>query len=71
MVKIAADIIDEPLTKIFNISIANSRFCDSSKTANVAPTYKKEDRTIKINYRPVSILNVFSKIFEKICQRQN
>ena len=70
IVKMAADIIDEPLTKNFNHSIANNKFCESAKTANVAPIYKKEDRTMKINYRPVSILNVFSKMFEKYVKQK-
>ena len=35
------------------------------KVAVVPPIYKKKNRTLKDNYRPVSVLNVFSKIIEK------
>ena len=61
-----ADILDEPLTKVINTSIDNNKFCESAKIAVVPPVSKKKDRTLKEKYRPVSILNVFSKIFENI-----
>ena len=35
------------------------------KLADVIPVFKKNERSIKENYRPVSILPIFSKIFEK------
>ena len=63
-VKMTADILDEPLTKIINDSIDNNKFCENAKIAVVPPIYKKKDRTLKENYRPVSVLNVFSKIYE-------
>ena len=64
-VKMVADILDEPLTKVINTSIYNNKFCESAKIAVVPPIYKEKDRTLKENYRPVSILNVSSKVFEK------
>ena len=38
--------------------------------AELKPTYKKEDRCNKENYRPVSLLPVVSKIFENIIYAQ-
>ena len=64
-IKIAFDILDEPLTKIFNRSISENKFCEEAKTAIIPPIFKKDDRTLKENYRPVSILTTFGKIFEK------
>ena len=64
-IKIAFDILDEPLTKIFNRSISKNKFCEEAKTAIIPPIFKKDDRTLKENYRPVSILTTFGKIFEK------
>ena len=58
-----SDILDEPPTKVINTSIDNNKFCERAKIAVVPPFYKKKDRTLKENYRPVSILNVFSKVF--------
>ena len=64
-IKIASEILDEPLTKIFNRSIADKKFCEEAKIAVVPPIFKKDVRTRKENYRPVSILVTFAKIFEK------
>ena len=40
------------------------------KIANITPVFKKGDRDVKDNYRPVSILPVISKIFEKLLCKQ-
>ena len=40
------------------------------KLADVIPVFKKNERSIKENYRPVSILPIFSKIFEKTLHNQ-
>ena len=40
------------------------------KLANITPVFKKDDRTDKINYRPISILPNLSKIFEKCIYNQ-
>jgi len=40
------------------------------KSARVVPLYKKSDKTAVGNYRPVSILSVVSKIFERIVYDQ-
>ena len=36
------------------------------KNADISPVYKKKDRHVKSNYRPVSILPLLSKPFEHI-----
>ena len=64
-VKIAADIIDEHLTNIINFDIKRNSFPENAKTAYISTIYKKLKRLDKVNYRPVSILNTFSKIHEK------
>ena len=40
------------------------------KTAKVIPIFKSGDQSIISNYRPVSVLNSFSKIFEKVYYKQ-
>ena len=42
----------------------NGKFRNCLKLANITPVFKKGARASKSNYRPVSILPVFSKIFE-------
>ena len=41
-------------------------FPDIWKKANVLPVHKKESRQIKKNYRPISLLRICGKIFEKV-----
>ena len=41
-------------------------FPDILKIANVTPLHKKESKLNFLNYRPISLLSVFSKIYEKL-----
>ena len=50
----------------FNESISKWKFRNFLKLANVIPGFKKSAHTSKANYRSVSILQIFSKIFEKL-----
>ena len=50
---------------MYNNSNRNSNFPNSLKLADVTPVHKKEERTMKDKYRPVSILPPISKIFER------
>ena len=56
-----------PLLKLyFNYFISNGTFPDCLKTGRVSPIYKKDNAQLMENYRPVSTLPIFGKIFEKI-----
>ena len=59
-------LICHPLSKIINNSFTLGIFPDMLKIANVVPIPKQGNSTSIENYRPISLLNVFSKIFEKI-----
>ena len=59
------DIISPFLTKFYNDSKSNSNFPDPLKWAEITPVHKKDETTIKNNYRPISILPASSKIFER------
>ena len=62
--------IISPLTSIINVSITTGAVPDEMKIARVIPLYKSGAHNVFTNYRPVSILPVFSKILEKImCKR--
>ena len=65
LVKLASDILAEPLSIAINNSIITSTFLYNSKTASVVPDKKTDDKYVISNFRPVSILNCFSKISEK------
>ena len=53
----------EPLTHILNLSIMHGVFPSELKLAKVIPLYKANDAMLFSNYRPVSVLPVFSKIY--------
>ena len=71
LIKIGADIIAEPLKKAVNCCLRQGIFPDSAKIASVVPVNKgKPDKYDVLSHRPVSILNVFSKIYEKVIKNQ-
>ncbi len=57
--------ISEPISALINSSFLSGVVPDSLKIAKVCPIYKNGDQNIFSNYRPISILPSFSKIFEK------
>ena len=65
-----ANFFAEAICFYFNKSLENGKFPNCLKLVNATPVFKKGARTSKNNYRPVSILHVFSKIFERLLSRQ-
>ena len=59
LIKICADGITKVFTDFVNLSLRSGVFPDDWKQANVTPIFKKDDRQLKSNYRPVSLLNAF------------
>ena len=56
----------QPLTFLINKSMSHGAFPDELKIAKMLPIYKNEDEQMIQNYRLISVLPCFSKIFEKI-----
>ena len=50
--------------------ILTSHFPNNLKLGDITPAYKKDDPNIIKNWRPISILPVVSKIFERILAKQ-
>ena len=66
MIKLCGDSISLPLRMIFKNIIHTGIFPDQWKEANVTPVHKKKDKQTVSNYRPISLLPLFAKIFERI-----
>jgi hypothetical protein len=58
--------IAKPISDIFNISLSAGIFPDNLKLGKVLPIHKSDDKTLPSNYRPISVLSVFSKILERL-----
>ena len=66
MIKLCEESITVPLKIIFEESLKYGVFPEIWKKANVVPVHKKEDKTLIKNYRPISLLPIFGKIFERV-----
>ncbi len=66
LLKTCAPAFIHPLTHIFNASLCTGIFPDIFKTAKIKPLFKKGNKNDIQNYRPISLLSVFSKILERL-----
>ena len=69
-IKDFSDIYLSSFTDIINNSINDGIFPSNMKLADITPIFKKDDNTNKDNYRPISILSAFSKVFERLLSQQ-
>ena len=66
MLKICGNSIYKPLQLIFRSCTENGKFPSEWKKANVVPIHKKGNKQTLENYRPVSLLPIYGKIFERL-----
>ena len=66
LLKYIAEEITPPLTYIINLCMSTGIFPDRLKLSHIKAIYKKGDKKLINNYRPIAILNTLSKVFEKI-----
>ena len=64
--KLCVDSYIEPLTFLINSSLKTGVFPSELKLAGVVPIFKAGHSSALTNYRPISVLTFFAKIFEKI-----
>ena len=65
------EIVSMPLAEIWNAElIKNHTFSNRLKLGDITPVFKALQNTIKKNYRPITVLIVVSKIFERIMDKQ-
>ena len=65
MLKNCAASIAYPLYIIFNKSFHTGFIPNDWKLANVVPVFKKGDKALVENYRPISLISLIMKVFEK------
>ena len=66
MLVLCDDSVILPLKIIFRNILLTSIYPDIWKLANVTPIFKKGDKQLIKNYRPISLLPICGKMFEKI-----
>ena len=66
LIKLAKNELSTPFTDICNSSFSEGVFPDKNKIAKVIPIHKNGSVEEGNNYRPISLLSIFSKILEKL-----
>ena len=66
MIKICDTSICRPLKLIFQSCLESGKFPNEWKKTNVVPVNKKGDKQILKTYRPISLLLIAGKIFERL-----
>ena len=70
MLKLCGESIYKPLNLIFKSCLKTGQFPSEWKKANVVPVFKKGDKQLVKNYRPISLLPITGKIFERLLYNQ-
>ena len=63
-------VLTKPLALSYNLCISSSTFSDDFKKANVIPLHKQLEKILVDKHRPISLLNRFSKLFERLVHKQ-
>ena len=66
VIKKISSVISPMLAELFNDSVSSGNFPEKLKLGRVVPLHKSGSQTLINNYRPITTLSVFSKVFEKL-----
>ena len=66
MLKICPEKIAAPLQIISNTSLLQYKYPTSWKIAHVIAIFKKGDKSLPSNYRPISLISCVGKIMERV-----
>ena len=70
IIKVSAVIIIPVLVKLFNCCMSIGFFPDQLKIASIVPLHKGGDCMDELNYRPISLLPLLGKLFEKVIKKR-
>ena len=70
LVKSVSNHTVEPFTHVFNVSFTSGVFRDKLKLVKITPVFKSHDKLSVNNYRPISLLPVFSKVLEQLMHKR-
>ena len=70
LLKEGAEQLSPSLVKIFNKSLDEGVLPLDWVSANITPVYKKGDKHLAVNYRPISLTCILSKVLEKLVHRK-
>ena len=68
--KDGARILAKPVSELCNLSMTLGSFPNACKIAKVKPLFKKGSKRDPSNYRPISLLPLLSKVFERVALNQ-
>ena len=66
LLKCCRHIISKPIADMINNSVSKGSFPSKLKHAKIVPIFKDGDEAEPSNYRPISLLSIFNKLFEKM-----
>ena len=69
-IKSICDYIAHPISLLINCSLQTGIFPTKLKIGKIIPIFKRGDEELFDNYRPISLLPVFSKVYEKVVHNQ-
>ena len=70
VIKWAPHLFGPILLIIFNKCLQTGQYPDSMKIAKVSPIHKNGDKNILDNYRPISVLTQFNRLFERLLAKR-
>ena len=65
-IKDGARILTKPISELCNLPMTLGSFPDACKIVKVKLLFKKDSKTDPSNYRPISLLPLLSKVFERV-----
>ena len=60
------NVLINPLSKVFNDSLSTGKVPADFKIANITPIFKKGDKSLPSNYRPISLTSIAGKLLESV-----